>query len=44
MTVWGGSLEGSASLGLKDGKEVWRLMGPEDWTGKKAAALVNEAG
>ena len=28
----------------KDGKEVWRMMGPEDWTGKKAAELVAEAG
>lgn len=27
----------------KDGKEVWRLMGPEEWTGKKAAALIAEA-
>jgi hypothetical protein len=28
----------------KDGKEVWRLIGPEEWTGKKAAALVDETG
>ena len=28
----------------KDGKEVWRLTGPEEWTGKKAAGLIAEAG
>ena len=28
----------------KDGKEVWRVMGPEDWTGKRAQGLVAEAG
>ena len=25
------------------GKEVWRLIGPEDWTGQKAAVLLDEA-
>jgi thiol-disulfide isomerase/thioredoxin len=28
----------------KDGKEVWRVIGPEEWTGKKAAGLIAEAG
>ena len=28
----------------KDGKEVWRVMGPEDWTSDKAAKLVAEGG
>ena len=27
----------------KDGKEVWRVIGPEEWNGKKAAALIAEA-
>jgi thiol-disulfide isomerase/thioredoxin len=28
----------------KDGKEVWRVMGPEVWTSDKAEKLVAEAG
>lgn len=28
----------------KDGKEVWRVIGPEEWTGKKAGGLIAEAG
>jgi thiol-disulfide isomerase/thioredoxin len=27
----------------RKGKEVWRVMGPEDWLGKKAAGLIAEA-
>jgi thiol-disulfide isomerase/thioredoxin len=27
-----------------NGKEVWRLIGPEEWTGKVAAGLIGEAG
>ena len=26
-----------------EGREVWRLMGIEDWTGPRAAALIDEA-
>ncbi len=26
-----------------DGKEIWRVLGAENWTGKEAAALIGEA-
>jgi hypothetical protein len=43
MTGLGISTLPTTILYDSEGKEVWRMTGMEDWTGKRAAALLKEA-
>ena len=42
MTAMGVSTLPATILYDSEGREVWRVMGAEDWTGKEAAALLTE--
>lgn len=43
MTALGATTLPTTILYDAQGREVWRMIGEEDWTGKEAAALIAEA-